>query len=125
MADQANEALNASRFGTASRQKKYQNVLSTVIASGLPPEELTPRRLQDEAFGLVGAGVETVMRTLSVITFHLLDNPCILQRLQSELDSVIPDPKIIPSLDELARLPYLKACIEEGINPSRGPVKTR
>ena len=41
----------------------------------LPPEELTLTRLRHEAISIVGAGLETTMRTLTVACFHILNQP--------------------------------------------------
>ena len=57
------------------------------------------------------------MRTLSLASFHIIDNPPVLQRLRQELRTAIPDLEDPPSWDELGRLPYLSACIEEGTCP--------
>ena len=39
--------------------------------------------------------------------FHILDNPHILKKIQSELDSVMRDPNLQPKWSELEQLPYL------------------
>ncbi|KAL9622050.1 MAG: hypothetical protein Q9160_003549 [Pyrenula sp. 1 TL-2023] len=114
LATQAASAAQDSKVEIVNERKECNNVLNAMLASDLPPAERTPKRLQDEAFGLIGAGVETAIRALSVITFHLLDDPQTLQRLQKELDCVMPDPSNILPIGELYQLPYLKACVEEG-----------
>lgn len=73
----------------------------------LPPEERTLDRLQDEGQILLAAGSETTAKTLTVIAFHLLNNPVVLTRLQAELQTVLPTPSSTASWTELEQLPYL------------------
>ena len=98
----------------------HKTVFSSLIASDLPPEELSVTRLQHEAAGIIGAGIETTKSTLVLASFHILDNPDILRRLREELKLAIPNPDSPPSLPELERLPYLTAVIEEGELPDYG-----
>lgn len=83
----------------------------------MPAEELSLTRLQHEAISLIGAGVETTSRALSVGSFHILENPIILARLRDELITAIPDPETPPPLEVYEKQPYLSACIEEGTLP--------
>ena len=95
-------------------EKSHDTVFSALLESSLPPEELTVPRLQHEAISVTGAGIETTMRALSLASFHIIANPPVFQRLREELLSAVPNPDNPPSWDELGRLPYLSACIEEG-----------
>ena len=97
----------------------HKTVLSSLLASDLPPEELSVTRLRHEAEGLVGAGIDTTKSALSLASFHILDNPEILRRLREELMNAIPDPRNPPPLAELERLPYLTAVIQEGDTPNQ------
>lgn len=92
---------------------QYDTLFNTLLQSDLPPEELSLDRLQHEAISVVGAGLETTKRALSVASFHLLDTPSVLLRLRQELTDLIPDITRPPALNELEALPYLSACIEE------------
>lgn len=49
----------------------------------------------------------TVAHTLSVIHYHVLDNPDILRRLQDELGSALPSIGPEPKWNQLEQLPYL------------------
>jgi cytochrome P450 len=98
----------------AHKSVSHQTVLSNLLASNLPPQELSVTRLQQEAVGIVGAAIETTKSTLTVASFHILDNPVIFRRLRQELEEVFADPTKPPTLAELERLPYLTAVIEEG-----------
>lgn len=98
----------------AKAEKSGATVFATLLDSGLPAEELSLTRLQHEAISLIGAGIETTKRALSVGSFHILENPAILARLREELVAAIPDPENPPALEVYEKLPYLSACIEEG-----------
>lgn len=95
----------------------HKTVFSSLLASNLPPEELSITRLQHEAAGIVGAGIETTKSTLTLASFYILDTPDILRRLREELIDAIPDPKNPPTLSDLEKLPYLTAVIQEGKSP--------
>ncbi|KAL8912792.1 MAG: hypothetical protein Q9171_002250 [Xanthocarpia ochracea] len=101
-------------------EKSHNTVFSAILESSLPPEELSVTRLQHEAISVTGAGIETTMRALSLASFHIIANPPVFQRLREELINAIPDPENPPSWDELGRLPYLSACIEEALRLAYG-----
>ncbi|KAI4148930.1 MAG: hypothetical protein LQ340_004868 [Diploschistes diacapsis] len=96
-----------------SKDSRRKTVFKALLESDLPPQELSPLRLQHEATTIIGAGVETTRWALSVGCFHILNTPAIFQRLRKELEEAIPDPDEMPSLEKLEQLPYLAACIEE------------
>ena len=92
----------------------HKTVISSLLASDLPPEELSVTRIQDEAVAIVGAGIETVKAVLALACFHILENPEVLRILREELIDAFPDLQNPPTLSELERLPYLTAIIQEG-----------
>ncbi|CAG8962285.1 hypothetical protein HYFRA_00005340 [Hymenoscyphus fraxineus] len=98
-------------------------VFNALLDSDLPPEELSLHRIQNEAVSLVGAGIDTTAKALSTTCFYLLSNPSVLQKLQEELDRSMPDPANMVSYDELAKLPYLSAVVEEGLRLAYGVVE--
>lgn len=92
----------------------------------LQPEEKTAERLEAEGVGLVAAGYlyplaeeyeeadrcqcprsMTVALTLSVISYHVIANPPILQKLQKELGEALPKMAPQPQWTQLEQLPYL------------------
>lgn len=95
-------------------------VFASLLESDLPEDQKKPARLAFEANAIVGAGTETTSWILTVITFHLLDNPAILARLTEELQTAVPDPTKLPSWATLEALPYLGAVIQEGQRLSYG-----
>ena len=91
-----------------------KTLFEVLLDSKLPPEELTEKRMQHEAVSIVGAAFDTTRQMLTMITFHIVDNPSVYEKLHAELVEAIPDEKKMPSWAELQKLPYLTACIEEG-----------
>lgn len=101
--------------GKTPRVKQHDTVFKALLESDLPSSELSQIRLQHEAISVTGAGIETTMRALSVASFHIIANPQIFRSLREELSNAMPDPSSPTSWDELGKLPYLSACIEEGM----------
>ena len=69
---------------------------------------------------MIGAGLETTAWALTTTSYHLIGNPPILKKLRTELQAAIPDPEANLDSLSLERLPYLSACIQEGIRLSYG-----
>lgn len=113
MTDQVSTILKDRKASNA--EKSNQTVFAALLDSDLPPEALSLTHLSHEARAIIGAGIETTKRALSVASFHILDNPDILTRLREELISAIPSPENPPALEVYEQLPYLNACIEEGV----------
>jgi cytochrome P450 len=65
--------------------------------------------VQDQLFTLLIAGHETSAIALAWTIYHLLRSPQVLARLRAEIDRLGPE----PTLDALARLPYLDAVVSE------------
>ena len=90
----------------------------------LPPAQKEPARLTDEASILVVAAAETPAKVLAIIHYHLLAQPRWGDMVRKELKMIMPDPKVLPSVNELEKLPILNACIQEGLRLHNG-VSTR
>lgn len=118
MADQISSILE--KRNKFPLDEKSNTVFNAILDSNLPPEEVSLTRLQHEAISVTGAGIETTMRGLSVASFHILDNPPVLQLLQEELEAAIPDVHNPPPLKDLEKLPYLSACIDESLRLAYG-----
>jgi cytochrome P450 len=95
----------------------FQNLLDN---PDLPKEEKTVQRLADEGEILIAAGNETTAKTLSYMTFYILNTPGVLEKLREELKTVMPTAKHMPTWTELEKLPYLTAVIMEGLRISLG-----
>ena len=103
------------RGDKASDEKKYpfDTIFSQILNSKLPPEDLSQQRLQHEAMSLIGAGIETTNWVLSAACYHIISNPNVRERLVDELKTAIPDAGVMPPQEDLEKLRYLSACIEE------------
>lgn len=97
-----------------------RTVFGSVLQSDLPPSEKTLQRLVEEGFSLFVAGTETVSWALTVVTYHLLTKPAILEKLTAEVRSVVDSSGQLPHWAALEKLPYLGAVIHEGLRLSYG-----
>lgn len=97
-----------------------RTLIGSLLKQDLLPQEATLARLTQETNTVVGAGGETVARTLALASFHILDQPAIRSQLVKELTDAIPDPANMPDWNDLSTLPYLSACIEEAIRLTYG-----
>ncbi|KAL8836577.1 MAG: hypothetical protein Q9176_006214 [Flavoplaca citrina] len=75
--------------------------------------------LQDEAQVIIGAGTVTTGHIISLLHYYILANPSVQQKLQSELKSLM-DEYPTPKWSQLEQLPYLSACITEGLRIGYG-----
>jgi len=73
----------------------------------LPMNDKTDFRLALEVRTFVGAGTETTGNTLSVLTYHLLANPNVAQRLREEVIAAQKATSQALTYQQLAKLPYL------------------
>ncbi|KIN05428.1 hypothetical protein OIDMADRAFT_101996 [Oidiodendron maius Zn] len=105
---------------TAHKDLTHSTIFHEILSSKLPPEEKSPTRLWQDGQVTVIAGTLTTAWALSVTTYHLLTLPSCLRKLKAELEAAIPDPLIAVQLSNLEQLPYLSACIHEGLRLSCG-----
>lgn len=91
-----------------------KTIMHGILRSGLPARELQVERLKDHAAALLGGGVASMVWTLSLACYHIIQDRKIHSKLRAELDEAMPDPTIPIPLAKLERLPYLMACIDEG-----------
>ncbi|KAF7896597.1 hypothetical protein BELL_0503g00060 [Botrytis elliptica] len=90
-----------------------------LLTSDLPASELTTDRLGAEAQVLLMAGTMSVARSMGHLVVHILLNVNVRQRLTEELSTIDQDgSQNIPSYQTLQQLPYLQACIKEGLRMS-------
>ncbi|KAH6645048.1 putative cytochrome P450 [Truncatella angustata] len=101
-------------------KSRHPTIFDALLKSDLPSQEKTTRRLGAEAQQMIGAGLETVAWALTTTVYYLLENSLTLERLRAELQEAIPDATAIPTSVHLEQLPYLSACIKEGIRLSSG-----
>ena len=80
----------------------------------LAPADKTLERLENEGVSLVAAGSNTVAHTITCISFFVMSNKTILDKLQEELKPVLAESSK-PKWNQLESLPYLTAVITEGL----------
>ncbi|KAJ6006232.1 Cytochrome P450 [Penicillium sp. IBT 35674x] len=110
------QSTGADRKSGRSPTEKEAVYESVLFNESLPPREKSLTRLEQEGALLALAGTESPALSLSIIFYHLLANPSILNRLRSELETVPVD----ASWSQLEKLSYLMAVIEEGNRLSFG-----
>lgn len=84
-----------------------RTIFHSLLQSNVAPEEKSLKRLVEEGQLVVGAGADTTAHALTNTTFHLLDNPDKLAKLQKELQDAMPDPSEPAKLSVVENLPYL------------------
>lgn len=114
---EATKAIQAHQNGIESEKSELSGVMTTaeqkprflrqILESNLASSEKTAERMGQEAFSIIAAGGETVARTLTTLTYHLITNPPILAELRRELYSAQPDPLTPLQFHELEQLPWL------------------
>ncbi|KAI1141447.1 putative cytochrome P450 [Hypoxylon sp. FL0543] len=104
----------------AEDYNSHISIFDELLESNLPDREKSTTRLWQECQAIIGAGTETVAWTLSVIFFYVLNNHNVYENLMMELEGAIPDPVSRLSWSDLEKLPYLNACISEGLRLSYG-----
>ncbi|CZR56606.1 related to cytochrome P450 CYP3/CYP5/CYP6/CYP9 subfamilies [Phialocephala subalpina] len=103
---------------------EHRSIFHELRDCDLPPQERTLDRLADEGQVIVGAGTETTAQVLTKVTFYLLREERMLEKLRAELATVMPTPTSSVPWNKLEQLPYLSAVISEGLRISIG-VTTR
>ncbi|KFZ25402.1 hypothetical protein V502_00123 [Pseudogymnoascus sp. VKM F-4520 (FW-2644)] len=99
----------------------FKNMISTAEKKST---ELTKEHLISEAIVMIVAGTDTTAAALAVGLHRLLQQPEVYQKLQEEVRTVMPALDSRPPVQELDALPFLDACIREGLRISC-PSRTR
>ncbi|ETI29327.1 hypothetical protein G647_01780 [Cladophialophora carrionii CBS 160.54] len=104
-----------------SKPSSHQHTLiHEILRSDLSYAEKSPARVYQDVQATVTAGTLATASALSYTLFSLLSHPRLLQRLRTELHAAMPNPTVLPSLAVLEQLPFLTACIKEGLRLSIG-----
>lgn len=64
---------------------------------------------------MMNAGHDTTAISLRNSLFFLLKNPRCLAKLREEVDEVLDEDEVVASYGKIKHLPYLRACIDEGL----------
>ncbi|KAI4200234.1 MAG: hypothetical protein LQ350_004092 [Teloschistes chrysophthalmus] len=71
--------------------------------------------LRDEILTILSAGNDTTATSSMVTIYNIITKPTVQQRLLAELKTVMPTIESKAALADLERLPYLSACVKEGL----------
>jgi cytochrome P450 len=71
--------------------------------------------LVSEAIVLLNAGSDTTSSSLTSFVYEVARNPEVQAQLQAELDSELDPSTIIATYDQVKKLPYLRACLDENL----------
>ncbi|KAL3465726.1 cytochrome P450 [Aspergillus heterothallicus] len=115
---EADQAAKAAGEEVEKRRKRtiFYDILDSAV---LLPRDKTPKRMAEEAFGMVVAGGYTTGKAMACLMYHLHANPVWLEKVHAELDSVIHSPSDAVTLSQLQALPILTACVKENLRISK------
>lgn len=111
--NQIDEGRDKSKHKTIFHQLLDPNAAEGHVVTNV--EDLT-----DEMFTILTAAAETTGHAMTMITYYVLSDPAIYQRLVSELQAAFPSKKTNLDYLTLEKLPYLSAVIREGLRLSYG-----
>lgn len=100
--------------------KPEPGIFVSILESNLPQQDKVADRMSREGMSLLVAGSETTAQTLSITTYHILANPNVLAELRAQLKHAIAEPENLLPLAQLEAIPYLYACVQEGLRISYG-----
>jgi cytochrome P450 len=106
------------------KHAKHITIFQELLNSDLPEEEKSNARLGDEAQLIIAAGLITTSWTLSVASFHIINNPNIYRKLREELRAAGVSSTSTLDWHKLEQLPYLNGCVHEGVRLAHG-ISTR
>ncbi|PYI04292.1 benzoate 4-monooxygenase cytochrome P450 [Aspergillus sclerotiicarbonarius CBS 121057] len=105
-----------------TRWKRYQDgeklddFFSALMADkSNHPHNLEWGEIVAEVSIMMNAGSDTTGIALSNVMLLLLQNPHCLARLREETDGVLEEDEIVAPYDKIKHLPYLRACLDEGL----------
>ncbi|KAE9368678.1 fusicoccadiene C-8 hydroxylase [Stipitochalara longipes BDJ] len=100
-------------------QQASHTLFQRLLSSDLPESEVTMDRIVCEAQILVLTGTVSVARSLDHLIVHILSDPEIHSKLSEELrEAVKKNSNEQLTAHALQQLPYLQACIKEGLRLS-------
>lgn len=94
------------------KEAPVPTIFDTILYPDLSKGQFTPSEhdLVADAFLIFGAGTDTTANILALGTYHILRNPRILKKFQTELREAIPNKDDMVSWAQLETLPYLVSC---------------
>ncbi|XP_042513225.1 protein LUTEIN DEFICIENT 5, chloroplastic [Macadamia integrifolia] len=86
------------------------SILHFLVASG---DDVTGKQLRDDLMTMLIAGHETSAAVLTWTFYLLSKEPCVMSKLQNEVDSVLGDR--FPTIDDMRNLKYTARVINESL----------
>ncbi|KAI9370115.1 cytochrome P450 [Aspergillus egyptiacus] len=99
----------------------FKNMISSAEKKSI---QLGKEHMIAEGIVMIVAGTDTTAASLAVTLHHLSQQPELYRRLQAEVRTVIPTLDSQPAFSDLDSLPFLDACVKEGLRISC-PSRTR
>lgn len=97
----------------------FGNMISAATKASI---DITKDHLIEEGIVMFVAGTDTTAAALTITYHHLLQQPEVYRKLQEEIRTIMPTLHSRPTIEELDNLPFLNACVREGLrisSPSR------
>ena len=103
-------------------KSKHRTVFHQLLDPNASEGHVVPNveGLTEEMFTILTAGGETSGNAMTMITYYVLSDPEIHQKLVSELKAAFPEKKTDLEYLTLEKLPYLTSVIKEGLRLSYG-----
>lgn len=107
------QKIIAERFSGKSESQDAKDMLNSFISHGL-----TQLEAESESLVQILAGADSTATTIRMAFLYLLTNPPMYAKLRKEIDDAIDGGKVsfpVITNREALELPYLQACIREGM----------
>jgi hypothetical protein len=105
----------------AKEESPSHTMFDQILASNLPPEEKSFRRLVQEGGLMVGAATVSTAWSLTVTAYLLVAHPFALKKIKDEMATAFPGgPSTMHNLVAIEHLPYLAAVIQESLRIAIG-----
>ncbi|KEF54568.1 uncharacterized protein A1O9_09010 [Exophiala aquamarina CBS 119918] len=122
---QITERLNATK-GDSEPSKTGNDFLTKLLKMHVEdPSKISMADIFLALLTNIGAGSDTTAVSLAAIMFYLIKNKSLYKKLRAEIDAKVserPSPDDVITFAEAQSMPYLQACIKEGLrmHPATG-----
>lgn len=107
-------ALSNPKMGGINGESVFYRVIKD------PQYHIPEHALISDALVFLAAGMDTTAHTLTLMTYHLLQNPDVYNKLMQEIETHLPEIYDEATSSSLLQLPYLTATIKEALRMSTG-----
>ena len=109
-------AARARLAAEPSRREKPANLLEAMlVARDMPGSGIDDEAVKANAIVMVFAGEDTTANSIAWLLYLLAHAPQAAARLAAEVDAVLGEAALAATPAQLERMPYLDACIHEGM----------